>query len=262
LTSQPQTAPPPDPDGPAAGILDGLTAVLADTLHVEPGRIDPRQPFQVLGVDSIFAAEFVAALNARFGTAVTAAALYEHPAPADLARHLASAGVQGPAGEPGTSTVSGTTAGSGMSAGSGADAGSAVSGASGADAVLDELRGHLAATVHCDPAALDPETAFPQLGLDSILAAEFVAAVNRAYGLTERPVTLYDHPSLAAMAEYIAGAAPGAPGAAGSLARADAAPDPVPSDLTKDEVNALLDAVRDDMLTVDEAVTLLTPRPA
>ncbi|CAL9279106.1 Polyketide synthase PksL [Streptomyces sp. SudanB148_2056] len=250
MSSQPQTASPPDPDGPAAGILDGLTAVLADTLHVEPGRIDPRQPFQVLGVDSIFAAEFVAALNTRFGTAVTAAALHDHPAPADLARHLASAGVQGPAGQPGTSAVSGTSAGLTVS---------------GADAVLDELRGHLAATVHCDPAALDPQTAFPLLGLDSVMAAEFVAAVNRAYGLSERPVTLYDHPSLAAMAQYIAGAAPGAPGAAGSLARADAAPDPirseVRSDLTKDEVNALLDAVRDDMLTVDEAVTLLTPRP-
>ncbi|MFC7901239.1 phosphopantetheine-binding protein [Streptomyces griseoincarnatus] len=250
MSSQPQTASPPDPDGPAAGILDGLTAVLADTLHVEPGRIDPRQPFQVLGVDSIFAAEFVAALNTRFGTAVTAAALHDHPAPADLARHLASAGVQGPAGQPGTSAVSGTSAGLTVS---------------GADAVLDELRGHLAATVHCDPAALDPQTAFPLLGLDSVMAAGFVAAVNRAYGLSERPVTLYDHPSLAAMAQYIAGAAPGAPGAAGSLARADAAPDPVRSevrsDLTKDEVNALLDAVRDDMLTVDEAVTLLTPRP-
>ncbi|MEQ8143378.1 acyl carrier protein [Streptomyces sp. OP7] len=260
MTSQPQTAQPPDPDGPAAGILDGLTAVLADTLHVEPGRIDPRQPFQVLGVDSIFAAEFVAALNTRFGTAVTAAALYDHPAPADLARHLASAGVQAPAGEPGTSAVSGTSTGSTVS---GRSAGSTVSGA---DAVLDELRGHLAAIVHCDRAALDPQAAFPLLGLDSVLAAEFVAAVNRAYGLTERPVTLYDHPSLAAMAQYIAGAAPGAPGAAGSPARADAAPDPVRSEvqggLTEDEVNALLDAVRDDMLTVDEAVTLLTPRPA
>ncbi|MFE5602987.1 phosphopantetheine-binding protein [Streptomyces coelicoflavus] len=237
MTSQPQTAPPPGPDGPADDILAGLTAVLAHTLDVEPGRIDPRQPFRVLGVDSIFAAEFVSALNTRFGTAVTAAALYEHPAPADLARHLAAAGVPGrPAG------------------------GSA---GSGADAVLDELRGHLAATVHCDPADLDPETAFPLLGLDSILAAEFVAAVNRAYGLTERPVTLYDHPSLAAMAEYIAGAAaPGAPGAAESPARADAGPDPVRGGLTRDEVNALLDAVRDDMLTVDEAATLLTPRPA
>ncbi|MFJ4981149.1 phosphopantetheine-binding protein [Streptomyces coeruleorubidus] len=237
MTSQPQTVPPPDPDGPTADILAGLTAVLADTLDVEPGRIDPRQPFQVLGVDSIFAAEFVAALNARFGTAVTAAALYDHPAPADLARHLAAAGVQGRTGASGTSDV---PAGSG------------------ADAVLAELRDHLAATVHCDPAELDPEADFPLLGLDSILAAEFVAAVNRAYGLTERPVTLYDHPSLGAMAAYIAGAAPGAPEAAGSLA----APDAARSDLTRDEVNALLDAVRDDMLTVDEAVTLLTPRPA
>jgi polyketide synthase PksN len=241
LTSQPQTVPPPGPDGPTADIIAGLTAVLADTLDVEPGRIDPRQPFQVLGVDSIFAAEFVAALNARYGTAVTAAALYEHPAPADLARHLAAAGVQGRTGVSGTSDV---PAGSG------------------AGAVLAELRDHLAATVRCDPAELDPEADFPLLGLDSILAAEFVAAVNRAYGLTERPVTLYDHPSLRAMAEYIAGAAPGAPEAAGSLAGADAAPDAARSDLTRDEVNALLDAVRDDMLTVDEALTLLTPRPA
>ncbi|MFY1675549.1 phosphopantetheine-binding protein [Streptomyces sp. WMMC905] len=244
MTSQPQTAPPPDPDGPAAGILAELTAVLAHTLEVEPGRIDPRQPFQVLGVDSIFAAEFVAALNARFGTSVTAAALYEYPAPADLARHLAATGVQGRTEESGPSSPSGTSDG---------PAGSA------AHAVLAELRGHLAATVHCDPAELDPEAAFPLLGLDSILAAEFVAAVNRAYGLTERPVTLYDHPSLAAMAEYIAGAAPGA---AESLARPDAVSDPVRSDLTRDEVDVLLDAVRDDMLTVDEAVTLLTPRLA
>ncbi|MGW0614965.1 acyl carrier protein [Streptomyces sp. NPDC002788] len=252
MTSQPQTAPLPDPDGPAADILAGLTAVLADTLDVEPGRIDPRQPFQVLGVDSIFAAEFVAALNARFGTAITAAALYEHPGPADLARHLAAAGVQAaPQGRAPAApeTRVGVSGGSGVSAGSGADA------------VLEELRSHLAAAVRCDPAELDPETNFPLLGLDSILAAEFVAAVNRAYGLTERPVTLYDHPSLAAMAEYIAGAAPGAPGA-GSLAGPGAAPDAARSDLTKDEVNALLDAVRDDMLTVDEAVTLLTPRPA
>ncbi|MBQ1099188.1 acyl carrier protein [Streptomyces sp. b94] len=241
MTSQPQTAVPPDPDGPAADLLAGLTAVLADTLDVEPGRIDPRQPFQVLGVDSIFAAEFVTALNARFGTAVTAAALYEHPAPADLARHLATAGAQDRTGGTGTS---------------------AVPARSGADAVLAELRGHLAATVHCDPCELDPETAFPLLGLDSILAAEFVAAVNRAYGLTERPVTLYDHPSLAAMAEYIAGAVPGAPEAAEKLAAPVAAPDAARGDLTRDEVNALLDAVRDDMLTVDEAVTLLTPRAA
>ncbi|KOV97481.1 hypothetical protein ADK65_25480 [Streptomyces sp. NRRL B-1140] len=241
MTSQPQTVPPPGPDGPTADILAGLTAVLADTLDVEPGRIDPRQPFQALGVDSIFAAEFVAALNARFGTAVTAAALYEHPAPADLARHLAAAGVQGRTGVPGTSGVPAR---------------------SGADAVLAGLRDHLAATVHCDPAELDPEAGFPLLGLDSILAAEFVAAVNRAYGLTERPVTLYDHPSLRAMAEYIAGAAPGVPEAAGSLTGAGAAPHAARSDLTRDEVNALLDAVRDDMLTVDEAVTLLTPRPA
>ncbi|MFE1012861.1 acyl carrier protein [Streptomyces sp. NPDC058794] len=246
MTSQPQTAPPPHPDGSVGDVLAGLTAVLADTLDVEPGRIDPRQRFQALGVDSIFAAELVAAVNARFGTGITAAALYDHPAPADLARHIAAAGVPAaPQGRVPTASKIRVDASAGP----------------GADAVLEELRGHLAATLHCDPLELDPDTAFPLLGLDSVLAAEFVAAVNRAYGLTKRPVTLRDHPSLAAMAEYIVGTAPGAAGS-GGLAGTGFAPDAVRSDLTKDEVGALLDAVRDDMLTVDEAVTLLTPRPA
>ncbi|MYR63097.1 hypothetical protein GTY54_45160, partial [Streptomyces sp. SID625] len=66
MTSEPRTSPQPVP---AAGtdVLAELTAVLAELLEVEPDRIDPRQPFHVLGFDSILTAEFVAAVNARFG---------------------------------------------------------------------------------------------------------------------------------------------------------------------------------------------------
>lgn len=88
--------------------------------------------------------------------------------------------------------------------------------------------------------------------MDSILAAEFVAAINDTYGLTERPVTLYDHPDLATMAAHIASTA-------GAVRPA---PAPARPALTTGEVNALLDAVRADMLTVDEATALLASRPA
>ncbi|MFH8224543.1 hypothetical protein ACH4C2_36250 [Streptomyces sp. NPDC018057] len=60
------------------------------------------------------------------------------------------------------------------------------------------------------------------------------------------------------MAEHIAAVRAPAPAAAAQAATA--APGPRAA-LTPDEVNALLDAVRDDMLSVDEAVTLLSSRP-
>lgn len=80
------------------------------------------------------------------------------------------------------------------------------SAASGVDVldIVDTLRACLADLMGCAPHEIDARVPFPLLGLDSILGAELVDAVNRLYGLDERAVILYDHPCLAAMAAYIA----------------------------------------------------------
>jgi polyketide synthase PksN len=237
MTSEPRNPAQPVPAGARtrdeAGARATLIEALAAVLGVEADRIDPDQRFQVLGVDSIVAAELMAAVNERFGTAVAPATLYDHPTPAALARHLLA---QGPAAGSGTA----------------------------GDTVLDGLRAHLAGILHCAPEAIDPRASFPLLGVDSIVAAEFVADINRTYGLAERPVTLYDHPDLTSMALYIeSGAAQGpAPHATASDEAVASATASAPRALSVDEVNALLDAVRDDMLTVDEAAALLTSPPA
>jgi hypothetical protein len=141
------------------------------------------------------------------------------------------------------------------------------------------LREQLARMLHCDPWEIDGGAAFAQLGIDSILAADFIAGVNQVYGLSESPVTVHEQPSLAAMASYIASrtrgavapAAPdagrGAPAAVGAeqeppaaaAPRRAAAPRPP---LTQDEMVALLDAVRDNRIGVDEAAALLADRSA
>ncbi|MEU5090877.1 acyl carrier protein [Streptomyces sp. NPDC021356] len=247
--------------GAGPGVLAELTAVLAELLEVAPERIDPSEPFHVLGFDSILTAEFVAAVNARFRTRLAAAVLYDHPTPQALAALIAADGAH--SGAPGARATG-----------------------PGAAGILEALRAQLARILRCDPREIDTREAFPLLGLDSILGAQFVAAVNAGYGLTERPVTLYDHPDLAAMAEYIAATAtapapfPVTAATATATATATAACDAAPGGtasastdagagrstgaaderrtMTPEEVNALLDAVRDDMLSVDEAVTLLS----
>ncbi|MGW1802889.1 phosphopantetheine-binding protein [Streptomyces sp. NPDC001984] len=239
MTSEPAPSP-----GGAGDVLGELTAVLAAVLDVAPDRIDPAQPFQILGLDSLLTVEFVAAVNQHFGVRTVAAALYDHPTPAALAGHVAEARsgavhAADPARDPGA-----------------------------AAAVLQVLREQLARMLHCAPWEIDPGAAFAGLGLDSPLAAEFAAGVNRAYGLAGRPVTVHDHPNLADMAACVAARSPGpvtktpapapAPGPQGQGVgeAVDAAGRRVP--LSADELGALLDAVREARVSVDEAAALLT----
>lgn len=73
---------------PLTDVLAGLMQELAAVLRVEPERIEPQQRFQALGLDSIRTAELMAALNSRFGTGIVPDALYDHPTPEALARHV------------------------------------------------------------------------------------------------------------------------------------------------------------------------------
>jgi acyl carrier protein len=221
---------------PADPVTD-VVAVLGEVLLLKPDNIDPRQSFRFLGLDSLLAVEFVASVNARCGTRIKAAALSDHPTPLAFARHVNRELRTGPPTPAGPSPMGGTAP---RSAHSGLPAPAAPA-ARGADReVLDVLREELARLLCCDPWDIDVHAPFDRLGVDSIIGGEFVAAVNRIYGTRERSATLYAHPNPAALAAHVA---------------LLAAQRPAPMD-----VEVLLDAVRDDLLTVDQALALLSRR--
>ncbi|MFE2970519.1 phosphopantetheine-binding protein [Streptomyces sp. NPDC059340] len=272
MTSVPQ--PPAVSPTPAADVLAELTAVLAGMMRIEPQALDAQEPFRLLGLDSMLSVEFVAALNARYGTRIAATALYEHPTPQALARHVAAElGTPRPA----TDTTTGTTTAPDAAAAAEADVAAAAD--VDVEAVTGTLRGQLAGILHCGPGDIDVSAPFAALGLDSILAAEFLAGINRTYGLSEQPDLLYDQPDLRAMAAYVSARAAhsahrmpasGRPGAASAVPAGRAGPSPahpapgVAQGLPAAEVdlNALLDAVRDEVLSIDEAAALLAARSA
>ncbi|MFJ8546491.1 phosphopantetheine-binding protein [Streptomyces sp. NPDC093586] len=240
-------------------LLTELVVMLAAVLRLKPEKIDPSHTFRSLGLDSLLTVEFVATVNARYGTAVKADALLDQPTPLAFARHVArERGTPGAA--PATAPVrcGPAAASSTPRVDRPAPVAPAVrlpqpaSGAAapGGGAVLDVLREELARILCCDPWDINTRTAFNLLGVDSILGAEFVATINRIYGLHERAVTLYDHPDLTAMAAYIASAAPApAPAAAAAVSAGDGM-----------DLDALLDAVHDGRLSIDDAVALLPRR--
>ncbi|KPI33404.1 acyl carrier protein familyprotein [Actinobacteria bacterium OV450] len=289
-----------------ADVLTDLIGVLGDVLRVKAEKIDPEQTFQSMGLDSLLVVEFVAVVNSRYGLRVLATDLYDFPTPASFAREVARAAADSavaaapavaPAGAPAGVAVPAAAGVAASAAGYEAPAPVAVPArqspaAAAATGIAEVLREQLAGILCCDPWDINTTAAFNVLGVDSMVGAEFIAVVNRTFGLQERSVLLYEHPNLAAMAAYIAtrtGAAAQAVQAAraaqaghsvpefGAAPRTQepafrpvtvavapaAAPAPAPRavrPLPAGDLDVLLDAIRDDRLTVDEALVLLGRR--
>ncbi|MGW0607708.1 acyl carrier protein [Streptomyces sp. NPDC002644] len=225
----------PEQAEPFPDLVTDLVGVLATVLRLKAEKIDPDQTFRSLGLDSLLTVEFVATVNSRYGTTVRPDILLDHPTPLAFARHLAREGASAAAlpapSHPGTRPAARTAPGQPAPRTTGSVTGP----------VLEALREELARILCCDPWDLDTAAPFAQLGVDSILGAEFVATVNEIYGLDERPVMLYDHPSLAAVAAHVTDL----------TTAADPAARP-------SGVEALLDAVADNRITIDEALVLLS----
>jgi acyl carrier protein len=248
---------------------------------MDPADLDPEQTFQTLGVDSILSVEFVALVNARFGTDMKATELYDHPTPSAFARQVAARATggqptapapvaqtpapasvaQNPASTPVAQNPASTPVAQNPApvpvaqnpapvpvaqtpAPARADGDRAA-------AVLQTLREQLAETLYCEVWDIDVHATFNTLGLDSILGVEFVAFLNNAYGLDEKAGVLYDHPSLTALAAHVAART----AAAAPAAEAPAAP--AAGQISAADLEALLGAVRGSRLTVEQALALL-----
>ncbi|MGW3681168.1 acyl carrier protein [Streptomyces prasinus] len=231
MSSDLQPFAPAVPPAPPADPLADVVAVLAGLLRLEPEEVDARRSFRFLGLGSLQAVEFVAGVNARCGTRVKAPALFDHATPAAFARHIARELRPERAASPPSAPdapVRGLTAP--VPPPAGRHAGSEV---------LDVLREELARLVRCDPWEIDAHAPFALMDLDPTLSAEFMATVNRIYGTGERVFVLGAHPNLAALAAHVAA---------------------LTAEPATTDVEMLLDAVRDNLLTIDQALALLPRR--
>jgi acyl carrier protein len=72
----------------AAEIQGVLIAELAQRLEVDPETIDPRQPFERYGLDSLNAIRLAVELEARIGRKLPTTALWDFPTIESLANYL------------------------------------------------------------------------------------------------------------------------------------------------------------------------------
>ncbi|GAA3755612.1 beta-ketoacyl synthase N-terminal-like domain-containing protein [Salinactinospora qingdaonensis] len=213
-----------------------LSELLASVLYLAPEELDPRLTFQDLGVDSILGVEFVSLVNERFGVSIKATVLYDHPTPSALAGHVAGLLHEGeqtaaPPSAPAAPLQE-------------ASAPAAPTSGQRTSEVFDVLRARLADVLYSSEADLGEDQPFSELGLDSVLGVEFTRFINSTYGLELKADVLYDHPNLRALSRHV-----GELLTPSASSDAESAP---PSD-----TDTVLAAVRDNKLTVDQALGML-----
>lgn len=73
-----------------------------------------------------------------------------------------------------------------------------------AHAVTSFVVAHIAKVRKRDPATIDPDLPFNELGVDSLDAVTLVGEVERCFALTIDPAELFDHPTPREFASMIA----------------------------------------------------------
>jgi polyketide synthase PksN len=223
-------------------LREDLAASLAEALFLEREEIGLNKPFIDMGLDSIVAAEWVRALNARLGSHITVSRVYDYPNIHDLAAFLhtvlAAPGEEtapSPGGEPGVASSRIEVAGPAVMdrmesppaatlpradpAPLASGVYEAVAPASGlSDEVLCEaLATSLAEALFLEREEVELDKPFIDMGLDSIVAAEWVRTLNTRYGITMTVTRVYDYPTIQTLAIFVRGQLEGHAPAAGAV---------------------------------------------
>jgi len=190
-----------------ASIQAVLARTLAKVLFLDADQIEADAPFTDLGLDSIIGVQWIRAINQEFSSVLKATALYEHSSIRAMAAYVQME-ISGEAtptntansdektgGEPAQRSFSPTVS---APAGEGDDA-NTVSFA----AIKDTLIGSLAKVLFMDAAEIDAAASFADYGLDSIIAVQWIKAVNAHFGTSLKATALYEQSSITTLAQHL-----------------------------------------------------------
>ena len=202
-STQVQAPPPPvDTRDPETIAREGVLDALSVTLKLDPVQVDPDLAFSDYGIDSILGVAFIERVNARFGLSLNTAIVFEYASVTRLAAYLAHAWrghLHAPVETPAPVSVSAVE-----SIGDPAEHHLDELAADDVETfVRDTLRDALSATLKIAADDIDPDLAFSDYGIDSILGVNFIHRVNAAFSIELNTAIVFEFASLERLARHL-----------------------------------------------------------
>ncbi len=197
-----QSSQPVDARDPESVAREGVLDALSITLKLDPAQVDPDLAFSDYGIDSILGVAFIERVNARFGLSLNTAIVFEYASVSRLAGYLAQAWrghLHGPAGSLPRLPES-AIAHDSHADGRGEDD---IDADEVENFVRDTLRGALSATLRIPADDIDPDLAFSDYGIDSILGVNFIHRVNAAFAIELNTAIVFEFVSLERLAQHL-----------------------------------------------------------
>ncbi len=186
-----------------AELEDALAESLARALFLDPSEIERTKPFVELGLDSIVGVEWMEELRQRYGIPLDATDVYAYPSVAAFAGRVADKlRADRRTSKPAPETTRSTSQARGTSAPPAVRA--AEPPARDVARLEAELSQSLAAALFLEPSEIRVDAPFVDLGVDSIVAVEWINGLNRQYGVCIDATEVYGHPDVASVARLIA----------------------------------------------------------
>jgi acyl transferase domain-containing protein/acyl carrier protein len=201
-----------------------LKRSLAQALYLDEANIDDDRPFVDLGLDSIVGVEWVKSINKGLGLEIGATRVYDYANLAALSVYVESQLPKGSAAPgvaksslpepaprnpvPATASVPSVVLDLPAFERPAFDPAAALASTAQrslptVESLQPELRSSLAQALYLDEAAIDIDSAFVDLGLDSIVGVEWVKTINKTYGLEISATRVYDYANLRALARFV-----------------------------------------------------------
>lgn len=174
-----------------------LVQSLAEVLYMEPNEVGVDQKFIDVGLDSVIAVEWIRAVNDRFGAALSTSHVYDFPSVRALAGELT--GVY----DPSTGTAVAPQAVL-LPAEEAVRDVSVRHPASDTASLEAELTESLAEALYMAKADVAVDSKFVDIGLDSIIAVEWMNTVNTRYGTSLPVAAVYEHSTIREFAVHLA----------------------------------------------------------
>lgn len=171
-----------------------LVAITAECLFLDQNDVDLDSSFVDMGMDAVSVNELVHAINKRYGVSLPAPTLYEYPTIRELAEFLYR--TQKPHDQPSIHIAPLSPTRGSVAATSSHPRPSLI-------AILDELSVSLAESLFKEESDIDADISFVDMGMDSIVAVEWVRAINKKYKTSLLATAIYDFSNLRKLAESL-----------------------------------------------------------